>query len=94
MISPIAFNFNGFEHEKNMKQNSGSGPNRRCRRPHSPGVQGMRHTQASVRVSLLVRTMESAFNFGIKITTFYSIRQTLCMLYMVGSWALRGKSNC
>ena len=63
MISLIAFTFNGFEHEKNMKRNSGSGPNRRCRRPHSPGVQGMRHAQPVVRVNLLVRTKEPAFNF-------------------------------
>ena len=35
-----------------------------------------------------------AFGDGIKITTFYSVRQTLCMLYMVGSWTQRGKSNC
>jgi hypothetical protein len=53
MISPIAFIFNGFEHEKNMKPNPAAGSNRHCRHPHSPGVQGMRPAQPVIRVNHL-----------------------------------------
>jgi len=94
MISPIAFIFNGFDYENNMEQNSECPSNLRCRRLHSLVIQGLRHAKSSVWVNLRVWIKESAFNFRTEITTFYSIRQTLCMLYMVGSWALRGKSNC